>query len=141
MKNMKIPYKLIFIGVLVLSLVAIFKDRPGEDLTAVSDLPTELSNLPTQENSQETVVDFAICRPDDGFKIDFDLGSSSLKLLGPDQDYCLTQATYEIEGGYYINECQVPLSLGRIVFTNGAMDPITEFCTIKSSGGGLLELE
>lgn len=138
---MKKWYKLIIVGVLILIVIGIFKDKPGEDLIGTANISDELGKLPQDEVGEETIVDFSRCLPEDSFKVDYGLGSNQLKILGPQEEHCQVEATYEIEGGYYVNECKVPLSLGKIAFKGHDFDSITPFCTLKTSGGGLLELE
>lgn len=138
---MKIPYKLILIGVLAIIIVAFLKDRPKENLTSSANISEELSQLYTNKNFEEKPINFAQCIPDDGFKVNLGLGSSKLTVIGPEDEFCLTQTTFETEGGYYINECKIPLSLGQVVFSDNSFDEISQYCQLKTTGSGLLELE
>ncbi len=138
---MKKPYKLIFIGILAIILVAVFKDGHEEDLTAPANISEELSQLPVNEKVSKRPVDFSTCLPKDSFSVKQGVGSNSLKILGPEDDFCLAQVEYQIDSGYYVNDCKIPLATGIIVFEDGNFEPITPFCTIKTTGSGLLELE
>ena len=138
---MKKPIRLILIGVLAIIVVAFFKDKPKEDLTSTADISEELTQLYVNDSFEKKPVNFARCIPDDGFKVDLGLGSNSLKIIGPEKELCLVQTTFETEGGYYINDCEIPLSLGQVVFSDDSFKEISQYCQIKTSGSGLLELE
>ena len=138
---MKIPYKLIFIGVLAIILVAVFKDGHKEDLTATANISEELAQLPVNEKVSERAVDFSVCLPKDSFTVKQGVGKNSLKILGPQDEVCLAQVEYQTDAGYYVNDCQIPFSTGVVMFEDGNFEPITPFCTIKTTGSGLLELE
>ncbi len=138
---MKIPYKLILIGVLAIMVVAFIKDEPKENLTSSADISEELSQLQTAKTFEKKSINFTQCVPDNGFKVNLGLGSSKLKLIGPEDEFCLAQTTFETEGGYYINECKIPLSLGQVIFDDDNFDEISQYCQLKTTGSGLLELE
>ena len=100
-------------------------------------------NIPKidQLNKSSFEIDFASCEPERSFKIDLGLGSVQLKVTGPENnDTCLVETLYEMEGGYYVNECRIPFSLGTMEFTSDNFESISRYCKIKSTGSGLLEL-
>jgi len=138
---MKKPIQLILIGVLAIIVVAFIKDKPKEDLTASANISEELSQLQINKGFEKKPVNFARCEHDDGFKINLSLGSSKLTIIGPEDEFCLVQTTFETEGGHYINDCKIPLSLGQVVFSNDNFDEISQYCQLKTTGSGLLELE
>jgi len=138
---MKKPYRLIIIGVLAIIIVTVLKDKPKEDLRATANISEELSQLSTQKSFGKKSVNFTNCDPDDSFSVNLGLGSSKLKIIGAENEHCITQTTFETEGGYYVNECKIPLSLGQIVFIDNNFDEISRYCQLKTTGNGLLELE
>lgn len=138
---MKKPFKLIAIGILAVILVAFLKGGSNDDLVAPANVSEELSQLPAPDSTQERIIDFSVCSPDNSFSLERDLGTNSMKILGLQEDVCLVQTTFTLEGGHYVNDCQVPVSIGSVTFQNGDFDPIAQFCTIKTTGGGLLELQ
>jgi len=138
---MKKPVHLILIGVITIVVVAFLKDKPKENLTANADISEELSQLQINNGFEKKPVNFARCEPGDGFKINLSLGSSKLTVIGPEDEFCLVQTTFETEGGHYINDCKIPLSLGQIIFSNDSFDEISQYCQLKTTGSGLLELE
>ena len=138
---MKKPFKLILIGVLLLLAVGTFKNRTNNDLTAPADISEELAQLPADNNFEEKTVDFSLCDTDKSVSFSVGSGTNKLKMLGPDEDSCLVQTTFQTPAGHYTNDCQIPLSLGQITFKDADFSTISQYCQIKTTGGGLLELE
>ncbi len=138
---MKKPYQLIAIGVLALIVVGFLKDKPTENLSASADINEELSYVSLKKSASEKTVDFSACDPKQSFSVGVGNESNQLKILGPEEENCIAQTIFEVESGYYINECKIPLSTGRTTFEGGGLDNISQFCTLKTTGNGLLELE
>ncbi|MFC1722188.1 hypothetical protein ACFL0C_00915 [Patescibacteria group bacterium] len=136
----KIPAILIVVLLIAIMIVTARKEPRLEDI----DLDDTLSeiNIPKIKNSSDeiNIVDFSDCSPNSDFNITKELGSAQLKVVGSEEEKCLVETTFELEGGYYVNECGIPKTLGTIEFTSDDFDAISEYCKIKSTGSGLLEL-
>jgi hypothetical protein len=140
---MKIPYKLIGIGLLAIILVAVIKDRPKEDLSATADIDEELSHISFSLNREkiEKTVDFSLCDEKQSFTMPFGNGTSQLKIIGPQEEVCQAQTIFKDRGGYFINDCEIPQNMGQIIFENGSFDQLSQYCKLKTTGSGLLELD
>jgi|GEM_PF-6664127 len=138
---MKKPFKLIIIGALLLILVGVLKSSRHEDLTATADISEELSQESLASRFESKSVDFSRC--EEQKVINFPNGNTTnkLKILGIQAGHCLVETTFESAGGYYTNDCQIPLETGLVTFKDPDFIAISEFCQIKTEGVGLLELE
>ena len=142
---MKKTYKLIFLVVLTLIAISIFKNRNKEDLRATANLDEEISKITFESDAvpqiEEKMLDFSLCEEKDGFTIKTQAGKSSIEVIGADGEYCMIKTSYEKGAGKYSNECRVPLIKGEMTFNTINFENISQYCSIRKDGRGLLELE
>jgi len=142
---MKKTYKIILIAVLVIIAITIFKNRNKEDLRATANLNEELSkisiNTKIAPKVEDQIVDFSLCQEDSGFSIDTPSGKGGLEIIGIEDEFCLVKTSYESPAGKYSNDCKVPLIVGKTTFNTLNFENISQYCSIREDGSGLLELE
>src|SRR3989344_8132157 len=78
----------------------------------------------------ELQLDFSECPQDSKQFAYHSFGSTSIKVIDSELEYCVIEYYNEIEGGYSINVCRVPKTLGKFI----GFDQIKGFCSIKKSG-------
>ena len=132
--------KLILVGVIIVAVLAITRDKPYDNVEFSDDL-SEVQQPARVTDNQINTVDFRECNEDAGFSLHTDLGSGGLKIISSDDKYCYVETRFEIEGGYFINECTIPLSAGEVEFVGNNFEVISSFCKLKTKGNALLELE
>jgi hypothetical protein len=132
--------KIITAVVLVIAVFLILrggKSQPQE----FNDSLADLNQPPAVENVQPHTIDFSKCSENDSFSMTGDFGSGSLKILGPDNGNCKVETRFEVEGGFYTNECQIPQSVGTLEFNDSNFENISSYCELKTQGGGMLDLK
>lgn len=132
--------KIVLIGIVIISVLAIFRDRSPEKI----EFSEELADVPQPINLKITgtnKVDFANCSDEDNFSLTSSLGSEGLKVVDVDDEYCYVETNYEIEGSSFVNECRIPRTAGEVEFTGNNFEIISSFCEIKKEGGGMLDLK
>ena len=136
---MRISRKTLLFVALLLLAFSFLRDKPTHtdeiDLSLDEIVPPiELGDI--QTNS----IDFSACDESAGFAIESDLSKSSLDVVDRDDQYCYVETVYNIDDGYFTNECQVPLETGLIEFTGDNFQEISAFCSLKSAGQEILDL-
>jgi len=135
--------KYIFLAVVVIAALSLIKNPSLKELENV-ELSNNLNEIIPPLNVDDTqfnTVDFSTCDPEDSFTINTGLGSGGIKVLSQEEGFCLVETKYEIEGGYFINECLVPVEIGEKQFEGNNFDDLASYCQLKLEGNALLELE
>ncbi len=136
---MRKTVKLILIGVIIIAVLSIFKNESIEDIKLSENLQDIIPPIELND-ARHNMVNFSVCDPEDSFSLDTGLGSGGIKVVGPKDDHCLVETRYEIEGGYFINECRIPQKLGEMQFEETNFDELAPYCQLKNEGNALLEL-
>lgn len=127
---------------IILTLIVLLFLRGGkENREDINNNPGEVTPPAELETNQSYSVDFANCSDKDDFTMATNLGTGSLKVIKSENGFCDVETTYEVEGGFYTNECRVPQSVGTMEFTDDNFESISSYCQLKTQGGGMLDLK
>ncbi len=133
---MKLNYKLIGIAILFFLSYLTFKQKPLDEI----ELSDNLADVYTPVKQKEFIVDFEICNNSFDFEATGATGKTTFNIVGKSDTVCEVETGFENETGFFVNECQVPLTTGVITFDGSNFDQISQYCQINSTGTGLLEL-
>ncbi len=84
----------------------------------------------------QSSIDLNACNACDSQYMPHSLGSIGLKVVGRRGDYCVLEYTNEVEGGYTIAECKMPVSLKQIRISD--LD-VSRFCREVKQGNVFFE--
>lgn len=132
--------KIIIAVIVIAAVLLVFRGSKSQPVE-FNDTLSDLNQPPAIEKTQTHTVDFSKCSKNDSFTMTGDLGSGSLKILGPNNGNCKVETSFEVEGGFYTNECQIPQSVGTLEFNDNNFENISSYCELKSQGGGMLNLK
>lgn len=131
---MKKTYKLILLVVIAITLVSIFKRDKHEEYLMNASFEELLSDGPSKDSLALRTIDFAKCDPDDSYEIKNDLGKTSFEIFGLNEtgEFCEFQTIITIGSGKNINFCNIPVSIGKVEFTENDFSIFSDYCKYKS---------
>ncbi len=134
---MKKSIKFILIATLLIVVYSFLKRKPLDKIEFSENINDVVSPVERVANYR---ADFGLCQK--GLKIEIPSKSGSSKLFINDKTEtdCIAQTIFESQGGFFTNDCLIPLSTGTVVFNGENFEEISNYCQINSTGTGLLEL-